>query len=144
MAKPGFAAKVYEGLAVTVNRLLILDVVLEVGKVQEVMAVSDNPPFLETAISSSGSTILPQQIEQMPINGRNYLDLMQLVPGVAVNRQQDPTVDGATPILGERGGNVVFFIDGMPNGDELNGGAAAQFNQESILEFQVLTGGYKA
>src|SRR6266446_8134173 len=47
-------------------------------------------------------------------------------------------------LLGERGGNVVFFIDGMPNGDELNGGAAAQFNQESILEFQVLTGGYKA
>ena len=39
MAKPGFAAKFYEGLAVTVNRLLILDVVLEVGKVQEVMTV---------------------------------------------------------------------------------------------------------
>src|SRR5207249_8022828 len=90
------------------------------------------------------ATIAPNEIEQMPINGRNYLDLLQLVPGVAINRQQDPTVDGATPILGERGGNAVFFIDGMPNGDELNGGAAAQFNQESILEFQVLTGGYKA
>src|SRR5437868_7138564 len=144
MAKPGFAAKFYEGLAVTVNRLLILDVVLEVGKVQEVMTVSDNPPFLETAISSSGSTILPQQIEQMPINGRNYLDLMQLVPGVAVNRQADTGTDRAVPVVGERGGNAVFLIDGMPNSNMLNGGPAAPFNQESILEFQVLTTGYGA
>jgi outer membrane receptor protein involved in Fe transport len=53
-------------------------------------------------------------------------------------------LDSATPILGERGGNAVFLIDGMPNRDEVNGGAAAQFNQDSILEFQVLTGSYKA
>ncbi len=72
----------------------------------------------------------------MPINGRNYLDLLQLVPGVAINRQQDPSLDSATPILGERGGNALFLIDGMPNRDEVNGGPAAQFNQDSILEFQ--------
>ena len=38
-------------------------------------------PLLEPTISSTGSTITPQQIEDMPINGRNYLDLLQLVPG---------------------------------------------------------------
>jgi len=51
----------------------------------------------------------------MPINGRNYLDLLQLVPGVALKRQVDPGTDAAAPILGERGGNAVFLIDGMPN-----------------------------
>src|SRR5260370_29553792 len=106
--------------------------------------VSADPTLLESTTSSSGATILPQQIEQMPINGRNYLDLLQLVPGVAINRQQDPTLDGATPILGERGGNALFLIDGMPNRDEVNGGAAAQFNQDSILEFQAVTSGYNA
>lgn len=144
MTKPGFAVKVYEELTITVNRLLILDVVLTISPVQEVVTVSDNPPPVETTISSSGATILPEQIEQMPINGRNYLDLMQLVPGVTVNRQRDAGTDVATPILGERGGNAIFLIDGMPNSNALDGGAGAPFDQDSILEFQVLTAGYSA
>src|SRR6185436_18115989 len=81
-------------------------------------------------------------ILDMPVNGRNYLDLMQLVPGVAINRQS--TGDNANPVLGERSGNNNFFIDGQPNKDTVNGGPAAQFNQETIAEFQVLTTGYKA
>ena len=47
-------------------------------------------------------------------------------------------------MLGERSGNNNFFIDGHPNKDTVNGGPAAQFNQETIAEFQVLTTGYKA
>lgn len=144
VAKSGFATKRYDGVAVTVNRLLILDVVLEISAKQEVITVSDRPSLLETTVSSSGETILPQQIEQMPINGRNYLDLMQLVPGVSVNRQADVGSDDATPILGERGGNAEFLIDGMPNSDTVAGGPAAPFDQDSILEFQVLTSGYGA
>jgi outer membrane receptor protein involved in Fe transport len=144
LAQPGFADKVYEQLTVTVNHLLILDVVLAISTVHEVITVSGNPPLLETTISSSGATILPQQIEQMPINGRNYLDLMQLIPGVAVNRQADAGTDAAAPVLGERGGNAIFLIDGMPNSDAMDGGPAAPFDQDSILEFQVLTAGYTA
>jgi hypothetical protein len=75
----------------------------------------------------------------MPTNGRNYLDLMQLVPGVVVNRQANPGSDNSTPVLGERAGNNNFLIDGQPNKDNVNGGAASQFNQETIAEFQVLT-----
>ena len=144
VAKPSFAVKKYEGLTITVNRLLVLDIVLPIRTVEEVTTVSDNSSLLETTISSSGATILPQQIEQMPLNGRNYLDLMQLVPGVIVNRQADAGTDAATPILGERGGNAIFLIDGMPNSNALDGGAAAAFDQDSILEFQVLTAGYDA
>jgi hypothetical protein len=67
---------------------------------------------------------------------------LQLVPGVAINRQS--TGDNSNPVLGERSGNNNFFIDGQPNKDTVNGGPAAQFNQETIAEFQVLTTGYKA
>jgi hypothetical protein len=80
----------------------------------------------------------------MPINGRNYLDLLQLVPGVAINRQADLNSDNATPILGERANNTGFLIDGLPNENELAGGPASQFNQDTIAEFQVITTGYKA
>jgi outer membrane receptor protein involved in Fe transport len=142
--KSGFASRRYDGLVVTVNRRLALDVALPVGRPAEVITVSARPPLIETASSSSGRTILPEEIQHAPINGRNYLDLMQLVPGVAVNRQKDTGTDAAVPILGERGGNATFLIDGMPNSNEVDGGAAAPFDQDSILEFQVLTAGYKA
>jgi len=143
-SKNGFSTKTVRAFELSVNCTLILNIVLNVGGRADKVEVSGAAPLLGSAASSTGVTILPAQIDQMPINGRNYLDLLQLVPGVAINRQQDPSRDSATPILGERGGNAVFLIDGMPNGDEVNGGAAAQFNQDSILEFQVVTGGYEA
>src|SRR5258708_21937056 len=69
---------------------------------------------------------------------------MQLVPGVAINRQSDINSDNATPVLAERANNTGFLIDGLSNQNELDGGAAAQFNQDTIAEFQVITTGYKA
>ena len=143
-SKDGFESAVFKNLEVTLNRTLTLDITLLVGSMSQTVEVDSAVPLLEMAASSTGSTITPQQIEDMPINGRNYLDLLQLVPGVALNRQSDPTSDNATPILGERGGNTLYLIDGLPNRDNFNGGPSAQFNQDSILEFQVVTGGYKA
>jgi len=140
----GFSTHEFNDLIVTLNRTLTFDVVLQVGQVSEVVVVTAEPPLLETSSSSTGSTILPQDIGNMPINGRNYLDLLQLVPGVAIYRQADLNSDKATPILGERANNAGFLIDGQPNENELAGGAASQFNQDTIAEFQVITTGYKA
>ncbi|HWN07941.1 MAG TPA: TonB-dependent receptor [Pyrinomonadaceae bacterium] len=144
VTKPGFAIQVYRQVAVPINYALTLDPVLAVSTINAEVVVSPDTPLLETSISSSGATVLPHQIEQMPINGRNYLDLLQLVPGISVSRQVDPETDGAVPILGERGGNTVFLIDGMPNSNAVDGGPAAPFDQDSISQFQVLTSGYKA
>jgi hypothetical protein len=144
VSKEGFQSDVFSNLEVTLNRTLNFDIAMQIGSVTETVNVDSAIPLLETTASSTGATITPQQIEDMPINGRNYLDLLQLVPGVALNRQNDPAGDGATPILGERSGNTLYLIDGLPNKDNFNGGPSAQFNQDSILEFQVVTGGYKA
>lgn len=143
-SKEGFQSEAYKNIELTLNRTLTIDITLQVGALNQTVEVSSALPLLDTTVSSSGSTITPQQIEDMPINGRNYLDLLQLVSGVAVNRQNDPSGDAATPILGERGGNTSYLIDGLPNRDNFNGGPSAQFNQDSILEFQVVSGGYKA
>src|SRR5882762_9920212 len=140
----GFSTQVMNGLEITLNRTVKINVTLEVGTVQQKVEVSGQIPLLETSSSSEGTTIVPQQIEEMPINGRNYLDLLQLVPGVAINRQADIHDDNTTPVLGERGNNTGFLIDGLSNQNELNGGPAAQFNQDTIAEFQVITTGYKA
>ncbi|HRH44300.1 MAG TPA: TonB-dependent receptor [Pyrinomonadaceae bacterium] len=139
----GFASKT-STLELTLNKIATFNVQLQIaGKVEQVDVTSEGQ-LLETNEASVGLTVTPKQITELPVNGRNYLDLLQLVPGVAVNRQADPKGDNATPTLGERGGNTNFFIDGHPNKDTVNGGPAAQFNQETIAEFQVLTTGYKA
>src|ERR1700693_3680751 len=140
----GFNTRVFEALELTLNRTLDFDVKLEVGSTRERVEISAEIPLLDTTSSSTGATIVPQEIENLPINGRNYLDLLQLVPGVAINRQADANSDNATPILGERANNTGFLIDGIPNQNEVNGGPAAKFNQDTIAEFQVITTGYKA
>jgi hypothetical protein len=140
----GFAARDFENVELTLNRTLTLDIPLEVGAVQGQVDVVGYAQLLNPTSSSTGATVTPQQIKEMPTNGRNYLDLMQLVPGVVVNRQANAGSDNSTPVLGERAGNNNFLIDGQPNKDTVSGGAASQFNQETIAEFQVLTAGFRA
>ena len=137
----GFAERT-SSIELTLNRVATLDVKLQVGSVSTIVTVTDELPLLEPNASSTGATVTPKQIQDLPVNGREYLDLLQLIPGVAINRQSSG--DNANPVLGERSGNNNFFIDGHPNKDTVNGGPAAQFNQETIAEFQVLTTGYKA
>jgi outer membrane receptor for ferrienterochelin and colicin len=144
VTRDGFQTGVFQNLEVTLNRTLQYNVQLVVGSTHDQVEVSSELPLLETQSSAVSTTIMPREIEDMPINGRNYLDLLQLVPGVAINRHEDQNSDNATPVLGERANNTGFLIDGLPNENELAGGPAAQFNQDTIAEFQVITTGYKA
>jgi hypothetical protein len=140
----GFTTKVYANVNLSVNSQIRVDITLVVGSMQQTITVGAIRPVLETGNSSMGTTILRSQVESMPLNGRNYLDLLQLVPGVTLNRRFKEGDDNSAPILGERSNNAYVLIDGMPNRDEMDGGPAGQFNQDAILEFQVLTAGYKA
>jgi hypothetical protein len=143
ISQAGFATST-SNIELTINRVATFDVQLQVGSGTAEVTVTNQLPLIEPTASSTGTTVTPQQIRDLPVNGRNYLDLLQLVPGAAINRQANPEGDNANPILGERSGNNNFFIDGQPNKDTVNGGPAAQFNQETIAEFQVLTTGFKA
>jgi len=144
VTREGFRTQLSSDVEVSLNRTLNYDIQLEVGSSHEQVEVSGDIPLLETQTSAQSTTIMPRDITDIPINGRNYLDLMQLVPGVEVNRAADTGTDNAVSVLGERGNNTSFLIDGLPNRNEVNGGAAAQFNQETIAEFQVITTGYTA
>lgn len=144
VTQSGFAESTSK-VELTLNRTLTLDFQLQVGQVSGAqVSVTTEPPLVDTNTSATGTTITPRQIAELPVNGRDYLDLLQLVPGVAINRQADTNSDSSNPVLGERSGNNNFLIDGQPNKDMSEGGPGAQFNQETIAEFQVLTTGYKA
>ena len=143
-AHTGFATQTFPSIELTVNRTARVEVQLEVGPVQERVSVTSEALAIDPTTPATGATVTPTQIREMPVNGRNYLDLLQLVPGVVINHQANTGSDTSTPVLGERAGNNNFMIDGQPNKNTVTGGAAAQFNQETIAEFQVLTTGYKA
>ncbi|MEZ5426072.1 MAG: TonB-dependent receptor [Pyrinomonadaceae bacterium] len=142
VSQTGFATSTSK-IELTLNRTAELNVRLQLGEISgNVVNVTTELPLIDQNSTATGATVTPQQIQDLPVNGREYLDLLQLVPGVAINRQSSG--DNANPVLGERSGNNNFFIDGQPNKDTVNGGPAAQFNQETIAEFQVLTTGFKA
>ena len=144
ITQQGFATAKYK-VELTLNRVATLNAQLQVGGgVGAQVNVTDELPLIEPSTSATGSTVTPQEIQNLPVNGRQYTDLLQLVPGVAINRQATPNSDNSNPVLGERSGNNNFFIDGQPNKDTVRGGASSQFNQETIAEFQVLTSAYKA
>jgi hypothetical protein len=144
VSKLGFDPQRVAGIQVIENRVTTINFILRVQTRKESVQATSQAPLLEANSSATGASVTSHQIHEMPLNGSNYLDLMQLVPGVVINRQNDRASDNSAPILGERGGNAAFLIDGLPNRDEVNGGPEAQFDRYSILEFQVITGSYKA
>ena len=131
-------------IKILVNSTATYTIQLSVAEVSgDLFIITSDTPLINETTSSTGSNVTPRQIQDLPVNGREYLDLLQLVPGVAINRRSEG--DNANPVLGERSGNNNFYIDGQPNKDTVTGGPAAQFNQETIAEFlSVLTTGFKA
>jgi hypothetical protein len=103
--------------------------------------------LVDTARSSVSHVVTAQQIESIPVNGRNYLDLVLLTPGAIVNpTAPSPFGDGDTrgAILGERAGNAAFLIDGFENNDDFHGGVFQAYTQDAIQEFEVIAAGYQA
>src|ERR1700732_3051092 len=67
-SKDGFQSEVFKNLEVTLNRTLAFDIIMQVGSLNQVVEVDSATPLLETSASSTGATIAPQQIEDMPIH----------------------------------------------------------------------------
>jgi outer membrane receptor protein involved in Fe transport len=147
-ASAGFKTKVVEGIELLLNRTVTLDVSLEVAAQAESVTVEARAPLVDLASSSNRQVIDSRTIEAIPLNGRNYLDLVLLTPGVVVNdtarSDLPPARDTRGAILGERAGNAAFLIDGLENNDDFRGGVFQSYTQDAIQEFEVIDAGYKA
>jgi len=143
----GFKTKVLEGVTLVLDRTATLDIAMEITTVSESVTVSAAVPLIDTADSSTKQVIDVRTIDSIPLNGRNYLDLILLTPGVAINtnaRADLTNRDTNGSILGERAGNTAFLIDGLENNDDFHGGVFQAFTQDAIQEFEVIDAGYKA
>src|SRR6185295_15833865 len=93
-----------------------------------------------------GTVVSEQQLENLPLNGRQFANLAILAPGTALSYNSDPTKPGQLTVAlsGGSGRNVNFLVDGGDNTDDTIGGALQNFNLESVQEFNIQTQQYKA
>jgi hypothetical protein len=138
----GFTQQERKSVGVALNQVTTLDFTLAVGGVSESVQVSADAPLVQVARSDVTNTVTQRTIDALPLNGRNFTDLIALVPGA----RPDPalTTGANVEIFGERAGAVSYLVDGAENNDPVNGGSLLRFTQDSIKEFEVITTGYEA
>ena len=144
---PGFATAPQQ-VTLTVAQTLSLSIKLTVSGVAESVAISD-VPSIETVRTQVSETIRPAEIDQLPLNGRNYLDLALLVPAVSptnTGSNQRFAETSAVPgqgvsFGGQRNLYNSFIVDGLSANDDAADLTGTYFSQEVIREFQVVTSG---
>lgn len=129
-----------------------LPIVLRVAGVGQSLAVIAEAPVLESVRTQIGETVGAHDIGGLPLNGRNFLDLALLAPGVSRTNTGTPqqfAETSAVPgtgisIAGQRNLNNAFIVDGLSANDDAAGLAGSFYSQEVIQQFQVVTSGGNA
>ncbi len=132
----------------TVGQAVYLPVKLVVAGFAEKVFVTD-APTIETVRTQVTETIQPAEIDRMPLNGRNFLDLAVLVPGVSptnTGSNQRFAETSAVPgqgisVSGQRNLANSFVVDGVSANDDAADLTGTYFGEEVIREFQVITSG---
>ena len=138
----GFATWRSEGITLRVGQEHALAVQLRLGQVQETAAVTATR-VLNTTVDG---VLDASEIEALPLNGRNFLELALLVPGNVATPVFDPTKTNSVLIssagqLG-RGGNIT--IDGQDVNDDVVGGPLLNLPIDAVQEFQIATNRFGA
>ncbi|PYQ41088.1 MAG: hypothetical protein DMF77_16865 [Acidobacteria bacterium] len=141
IANPGFADFVADRVAVNVGQTARADVVMKVEALSESVQVTAESVAIDTTQATVGGVVTARQINELPLNGRNYLELARLQPGVEIQegRAFDPTKSRYTGVsVGSRNGREArITIDGVDAVDEHVGTTTINISQDGIQEFQV-------
>lgn len=141
----GFGKVETTDVVLNVARQRDLDITLKQAVVQEAITVTADAPLIADA-PAIGTTVSQEELENLPLNGRQFANLGVLAPGTQLAYNSDPTKPGQLTIAlnGGIGRNVNFMVDGGDNTDDTIGGALQNFNLEAVQEFTIQTQSYKA
>jgi len=137
---PGFSAHVTTGLTLEVAQIRRLNITLQPGEVKEEVTVTSTGVTLNTEIGGKTEVMTTRQIEDLPLNGRNYLDLAKLLPGVVESAESA----GNLNTNGTRSDATGFIVDGISNRIDRGAGQAVVTSPDTIQEFRVETSTYSA
>ncbi|HJT69683.1 MAG TPA: carboxypeptidase regulatory-like domain-containing protein, partial [Terriglobales bacterium] len=140
----GFAKVSAPNVIVTVGGSQELPVTLSVASTVETVEVSSAAELIETTRTSTTDTVGQRQINDLPINGRNYINFTltdsQVVRDNAPNTGAAPT--SGLNISGQRGRSNLVNVDGADSTDNSINGVRSTVSQEAVQEFQIITNGY--
>ena len=146
----GFKKAVVEGVALEVAQTVVIDITLEVGTVNESVNVRADPALLETTDASLSQVIDEKRLVGLPLNGRNFMQLVSLSAGVinggrASATQRQANYGPGFSVGGQRDNTSVVLVDGMEiSGQEMNNYPLAIPPLDSLGEFRVQTANYPA
>ncbi len=139
----GFARYTLDGVVVEVGQIARVNAVLQLATTTQAVEVSASAAAVDTTQAIVGGVVTVRQIDQLPLNGRNYLELARLQPGVEIQEGGafDPTKTRYTGISigGRLGREARITIDGVDAVDEHVGTTTLNISQDSIQEFQLST-----
>src|SRR5580693_4182459 len=143
---PGFTKAEAAEVPITVGGLAELPVALAVASGKEVVEVNAQADLVETARSSTTDTIGQRRIDNLPINGRNYINFT--LTDSQVSRDNAPNT-GVAPtsglnISGQRARSNLVNVDGADATDNSVNGVRSTVSQEAVQEFQIITNSYAA
>lgn len=135
----GFQTTVVDNVKVDVATDSTVNLTMQVGQVTQQVTVEGKAPVLVTNNATVGTTVGNQAVTEMPLNGRSFTQLLELVPG-AVPSGGGFMISGQNfQISGNRSGSNMFTLDGVYNNEEFFGQYSMQPPIDSIQEFQVQT-----
>lgn len=149
-AKTGFSTSEVSGLVLQVGDIRSLTLTLRVGSAASTVTVAANAPLINTADSDVSQTINDHQVENLPLNGRNFLQLATLSQGAystgggASSGFRPQLGNSDTGFAGGRYNSVDYLIDGMMNRDIVFGAPILFPSIAAIREFKVMSGTYSA
>ena len=156
LAQPGFDQFLMSGIVINANSAVRVDIKLTIGKVANTIEVKSDALQVETQSTQMGEVIEGEKISSMPLNGRSFIYLLALQPGVSPYQGNDDTSgvgastisgdqqNGTQSVNGGRVGSNGFMVNGADAEEGVHNGAAMIPNLDSIAEFRIITNNFNA
>src|SRR5207248_483172 len=142
----GFTTAEAKDVVLQVGATTTQNFTLKPGAVTEIVEVTSATPLVDIQKTDVSTNITPEQIQELPLIGRDIADLAFLAPGVKSADSYDPTKNrySILSVNGQGGRNVNVTVNGVDNKDNTVGGPVMQLPAEAVQEFQVSTQRFSA
>lgn len=141
VSAPSFQKQVQEKINLEVAGAVTVDFRLSVGQVTETVRVDAQADMINAVEGVIATTIENKKVVDLPLNGRNFVNLMRLTPGATRgNTGTGPTLNGASyAVTGSRSDNTNYTLDGTPNNGTFFKTVALTPSVDAINEFKIQT-----